>query len=228
MKICARSDPLQRPIDQIVTDKNSSEPTVEVAPTSGILLQGDPLSHQPQSVFLRGFGADSVVLVWNGFKVNDFTSPAGAFTGEDLLREFSSEVKVLKGPQNLLYGSQAMGGVIELSPGSADRSKLQLWTGNSINGNGVSGNNSGGSIAFSKISKFSSADETSENRGEVGAGAVFFDMQNSSILGDRLQAERSGTTLEKDEKRIQSASIFGKLESSDIFNSGTLANPIDP
>ncbi len=201
-------DPLQRPIHQANQKQEEAAPLVALPVASGVVLVGDPMV-QSRSLLLRGFAAEHVGLIWNGFKLNDFTSTSGAFVGEDLVREFSGEVRVLKGPQSLLYGSHAMGGVIVLSPGPRDQSKLQFWKGDSP----------GGSVAFSKIVSWQSEDLQLRDQVKLGLAGVFYEVENPSHIGDAKSSER-------DQKRLQSASLFTTWQTDAPVGFGQLSSPL--
>lgn len=66
------------------------------------------------SVFLRGTNSDHVLVLLDGLPVNDPSLAAGAFNfGDDLLGGLQ-RIEVVRGPASTLYGSSAIGGVINL------------------------------------------------------------------------------------------------------------------
>ncbi|MFQ5589163.1 MAG: TonB-dependent receptor plug domain-containing protein [Nitrospiria bacterium] len=67
---------------------------------------------QQTSVFLRGGESNHTLVLIDGVKVNSPTS--GAFDFSDLLVNSIERVEVLRGPQSSLYGSEAIGGVINI------------------------------------------------------------------------------------------------------------------
>ena len=66
------------------------------------------------SVRLRGAEADQTVVLIDGVKINDPSSPGGGYNFANLLVGDIDRIEVLRGPQSTLYGSQAMGGVIQI------------------------------------------------------------------------------------------------------------------
>jgi vitamin B12 transporter len=72
------------------------------------------------SVFMRGAGANHTKVLIDGIDASDPSSPDGAFDFGRLLTAGVDRVEVLRGPQSGLYGSDAIGGVIDIrtKPGS--------------------------------------------------------------------------------------------------------------
>jgi vitamin B12 transporter len=66
------------------------------------------------SVFLRGTNANHVKVIVDGIDVSDPSSSNGAFDFGQFLTPEIDRVEVLRGPQSGLYGSDAIGGVINV------------------------------------------------------------------------------------------------------------------
>jgi len=66
------------------------------------------------SVFIRGADSDQTVALIDGVKINDPSTPAGGFDFGSLLIGNIDRIEVLRGPSSVLWGSQAMGGVVNL------------------------------------------------------------------------------------------------------------------
>jgi vitamin B12 transporter len=64
------------------------------------------------SVFLRGANSDQVLVLVDGVKVGSATSGTSAF--EDLPLDLIERIEIVRGPQSSLYGSEAIGGVIQI------------------------------------------------------------------------------------------------------------------
>jgi vitamin B12 transporter len=66
------------------------------------------------SVFIRGTNSDHVLVLLDGMPINDAADPNGAFNfGVDTLGDVE-RIEVVRGPMAALYGSNAIGGVINL------------------------------------------------------------------------------------------------------------------
>ena len=70
---------------------------------------------QPTSVFIRGAESDQTLVVIDGVQINDPSTTAGGFDFENLLTSDVSRIEILRGAQSTLYGSQAIGGVINIT-----------------------------------------------------------------------------------------------------------------
>lgn len=66
------------------------------------------------SVRIRGAEGDQTVLLIDGIKLNDPSGPGGGYNFANLLVGDIDRVEILRGPQSTLYGSQAIGGVINV------------------------------------------------------------------------------------------------------------------
>ncbi|WP_227815633.1 TonB-dependent vitamin B12 receptor [Nitrogeniibacter aestuarii] len=64
------------------------------------------------SVFLRGAESDQVLVMIDGVKVGSATSGSAAF--QDMPLELIERVEIVRGPRSSLYGSEAIGGVIQI------------------------------------------------------------------------------------------------------------------
>lgn len=66
------------------------------------------------SVFMRGTNSNHVKVLVDGIDVSDPSSAVGAFDFGQFLTQDIQKVEVLRGPQSGLYGSDAIGGVINV------------------------------------------------------------------------------------------------------------------
>ena len=66
------------------------------------------------SVNIRGADSDQTVALIDGVKINDPSSPGSGFNFGNLLTGNISRIEVVRGSQSVLWGSQAIGGVINI------------------------------------------------------------------------------------------------------------------
>jgi vitamin B12 transporter len=67
---------------------------------------------QPVSLFLRGTNSNHVLVMVDGVKINSGTSGGAAFQNID--PDLIERIEIVKGPRSTLYGSDAVGGVINI------------------------------------------------------------------------------------------------------------------
>lgn len=66
------------------------------------------------SVFLRGADSDQTLVLIDGVRANDPASPGGGFDFGTQLLVGVDRIEVVKGAQSVIWGSQAIGGVVNL------------------------------------------------------------------------------------------------------------------
>lgn len=66
------------------------------------------------SVFIRGANSQHTLVFIDGIEMNDPSSPSGAFDFKNLRVDNIDRIEILRGPQSVLYGSDAIGGVIQI------------------------------------------------------------------------------------------------------------------
>ncbi len=77
------------------------------------VVRSGPVGAQT-SAFLRGSESDHVLVLIDGVPVNDPSAPGNAFNfGNDLLGAFD-RIEIIRGPASNLYGTNAIGGVVNL------------------------------------------------------------------------------------------------------------------
>ena len=69
---------------------------------------------------LRGAESGQTLVLIDGVKVNDLSTPAGEFNFANLTTDAIERIEILRGPQSTLYGSDAIGGVINIITKRAD------------------------------------------------------------------------------------------------------------
>src|SRR3546814_16836712 len=74
------------------------------------------------SDLIRGAETDQTVVVIDGVKLNDPSSAGGGYNFAHLLIGDAARIEVLRGPQSILWGSQAIGGVVNVVTALPERS----------------------------------------------------------------------------------------------------------
>lgn len=90
----------------VVSDLLRQTPGVTVVRNGGI--------GTTTSVSIRGADSDQTVALIDGIKLNDPSAPGGGFNFGNLLIGNIQRIEVLRGAQSVLWGSQAIGGVVNL------------------------------------------------------------------------------------------------------------------
>jgi vitamin B12 transporter len=89
-----------------ISDALQTVPGVTVAARGGLGGQ--------TSAFLRGGNSSQTLVLIDGVRINDLTSPNGAFDFGTLMTGNIGQVEVLRGPNSIIWGSQAIGGVVNI------------------------------------------------------------------------------------------------------------------
>ena len=95
-----------------------------VASVAGATLVRAGGPGQQTSLFLRGAGSNQTLVLWNGVPLNDpyFGDANLAFLSTDGVKR----VEVARGPLSVLYGSSAMGGVVQVLTGRQQGATIDL------------------------------------------------------------------------------------------------------
>ncbi len=89
-----------------VADALATLPGVRVATRGGVGGQ--------TATFIRGGNGSQTLVLIDGVRINDPSSPNGAFDFGALLTGNVDSVEVLRGPNSIIWGSQAIGGVVNV------------------------------------------------------------------------------------------------------------------
>ncbi len=116
--------------DRVRAGESASSLTVITRPrieSSGAALVSDLLREVPgadvvreggagqkASLFLRGANSDHTLVLIDGVEASDPSNPNGAFDFSSLSLDNVERIEILRGPQSVLWGSSALGGVVNI------------------------------------------------------------------------------------------------------------------
>ncbi|RKZ88609.1 MAG: hypothetical protein DRQ39_02180 [Gammaproteobacteria bacterium] len=100
------ADEIERRQFQTLTDALQDVPGLHIVQTG--------VKGTQTSVFMRGTNSDHVLVLVDGIEMNDPSSPNGAFDFGHFLLEDIESIEIVRGLQSVLYGADAIGGVIQI------------------------------------------------------------------------------------------------------------------
>ncbi len=137
------------------------------------------------AVRIRGAEGDQTLTLIDGVRVNDPSSPGGGFDFANLLTSTIERVEVLRGPNSVPWGSQAIGGVVNVitqrpTEGLQARGNVEygdmdtLFASGGVSGSSgiVSGSLSGGYLRTDGISAYDQGTERDGYRQYGASGRV--------------------------------------------------------
>ncbi|ONF95530.1 TonB-dependent receptor plug domain-containing protein [Sphingomonas jeddahensis] len=137
------------------------------------------------AVRIRGAEGDQTLTLIDGVRVNDPSSPGGGFDFANLLTSTIERVEVLRGPNSVPWGSQAIGGVVNVitqrpTEGLQARGNVEygdmdtLFASGGVSGSSgiVSGSLSGGYLSTDGISAYDRGTERDGYRQYGASGRV--------------------------------------------------------
>jgi vitamin B12 transporter len=183
-------------IERAEIERRQSRTMVEVLRgLPGVAISQSGGAGQPSSVFLRGTESDHVLVLIDGVKVNSATLGTAAW--QHIPVAAIERVEVVRGPRSSLYGSEAIGGVIQIFTrrGSGGPLKARVTAGAGTYGTvsgelGLSAGQGQGwfdaSIGFERTQGFNVC------TGEPGLGGCFVDQPDRDGYRSDNAALRAG------------------------------------
>ena len=96
-----------------------------LATTPGITVSRNGGPGQPTAVRIRGAEDSQTLVLIDGVRVNDPASPGGAFDFGNLLTGNIDRIEVLRGPNSVPWGSQAIGGIVNIVTAPVNSANLR-------------------------------------------------------------------------------------------------------
>jgi vitamin B12 transporter len=83
----------------------------------------------PVSLFMRGGNSEHTLILIDGVEANNPITPSGAFNITHLTLDGIERIEVLRGPQSTIYGSNAIGGVVNIITRKGSEGKGKTYSG---------------------------------------------------------------------------------------------------
>jgi vitamin B12 transporter len=87
------------------------------------VVRTGPLGGQT-SLFVRGANSDQVLVLLDGVRLVDYASPGGGYDFGNLLSGNIERVDLLRGSNSVIWGSQAIGGVLSVTTREVDGAEV--------------------------------------------------------------------------------------------------------
>jgi vitamin B12 transporter len=176
------------------------------------------------SIKTRGLRNEDTAILIDGLRFRDAGAPQGDASGflEDLIVTDVSRVEVLRGSGSSLYGSNAIGGVINLVTdegggpfhGSllAEGGGLGMFRGRAQIAGGARHNSVAYSGGFSHLNVSRGLDNQDEARNTSGQGRVLFSLTPTATLVGRIYASKSRLQLNNSPQGLGNLPPTGIIE----------------
>jgi iron complex outermembrane receptor protein len=210
----------RREIDE--RDESAIAESLRTVPGLRVQQLGGPGSFI--SIKTRGLRNEDTAVLIDGLRFRDAAAPQGDASGflEDFIVTDVSRVEVLRGSGSSLYGSNAIGGVINLVTDEgggpfhgnllAEGGGLGLFRGRTQVAGGTRSNSMVYSAGFSHLDVTRGVDGQDEARNSSGQGRILFRLTPSATLSGRLYAATSRLQLNNSAQGIGNPPPTGIIE----------------
>lgn len=117
------------PFDSITIEQEDLNCGIQLNNFSGMTAFSSGPDGQQETLFLQGAEGEDLLVLIDGIKVNDPSSPNGKFDLSMIDKSNIERIEILKGPQSGLYGADAFAGVINIITKQKDRTLLTINSG---------------------------------------------------------------------------------------------------
>jgi len=210
----------QQEIDE--RDESAIAESLRTVPGLRVQQLGGPGSFT--SIKTRGLRNEDTAVLIDGLRFRDAAAPQGDASGflEDLIVTDVSRVEVLRGSGSSLYGSNAIGGVINLVTDEgggplhgnllAEGGGLGMFRGRAQVAGGAHSNSIVYSAGFSHLNVTRGVDGQDKARNTSGQGRVLFRLTPTATLSGRIYAATSRLQLNNSPQGIGTLPATGIIE----------------
>lgn len=210
----------QQEIDE--RDETAISEALRTVPGLRVQQLGGPGSFT--SIKTRGLRNEDTAVLIDGLRFRDAAAPQGDASGflEDLIVTDVSRVEVLRGSGSSLYGSNAIGGVINLVTDEGggpfhgnllgEGGGLGMFRGRAQVAGGSRNNSIVYSGGFSHLNVSSGVDGQDHARNSSGQGRVLFSLAPTTTLSGRIYAANSRLQLNSNPQGIGTLPPTGTIE----------------
>jgi iron complex outermembrane receptor protein len=203
-------------------DESAIAESLRTVPGLRVQQLGGPGSFT--SIKTRGLRNEDTAVLIDGLRFRDAAAPQGDASGflQDLIVTDVSRVEVLRGSGSSLYGSNAIGGVVNLVTDEgggplhgnllAEGGGLGMFRGRWQAAGGARNNSIVYSAGFSHLNVTRGVDGQDEARNTSGQGRVIFRLTPSTTLSGRIYAATSRAQLNNSAQGIGTLPATGIIE----------------
>lgn len=102
-------------LDAVDLERRQTQQLADILQTlPGVAVARNGGPGAPTSIFIRGGDSSQTLVLVDGVRINDPSAPSGAFDFGNLLVGNIDRVELLRGPNSVIWGSQAIGGVVNV------------------------------------------------------------------------------------------------------------------
>jgi len=177
---------------------------------------------QQTSVFMRGANSNHTLVLIDGVEVSDPSSPNGAVDFSNLWLDNIERIEIVRGAQSTLYGSDAIGGVIQITTRRGagklhGAAKAEGGSDNTFNQQAsAAGANDAVNYSLGVMHTDTDADSVTPSRLRNGVSAEDDDYENWTTsarlgidLGDTLEMNFFGRYIDSETKLDPELEMFG-------------------
>ena len=176
------------------------------------------------SIKTRGLRNEDTAVLIDGLRFRDAAAPQGDASGfvEDLIVTNLSRVEVLRGSGSSLYGSNAIGGVINLVTDEGggpfhgsllgEGGGLGMFRGRAQFAGGARDNSIVYSAGFSRLNVSRGIDDQDEARNTSGQGRLLFRLTPTATLSGRIYATHSRLQLNNSPRTVGTIPSTGVID----------------